>query len=217
MRKPLRRAVWVCIPLSLSVFIGCGGENGPGEAGWPSDQGAPAGPPGGGASAPGLKQIMTRLAKGPSSLTPVLGQELKADMPAWETIQAQAKEFATLATEMSKYDPPKGSKESWIKLTGEYADSADDLDKAAQAKNKDSALAAHGELANSCMACHREHRMMGPGRGGQPGGFPGGPPGGRGGPPPGGRGGPPPSGPGGPPPGGPGGPPPDGAGGPPPG
>src|SRR5262249_24912132 len=82
----------------------------------------------------------------------------------------------------------------------------------AQAKDKDAALAAHTQITNSCMSCHREHRAMGPGgRGGMGGGPPGfGPPGGgRPGP-----GGPPPS-PGGPPPG-PGGPPP-GPGGPPPG
>jgi hypothetical protein len=118
---------------------------------------------------------MTKLAKGPNSLTDVLGKELKQDQPPWVTIQGQTKEYALLAAELSTHNPPKGSKESWATSTTAYAGSATDLDKAAQAKDKDAALAAHGKLANSCMACHREHRM-GPGMGGPRGGGP--PPGG---------------------------------------
>ena len=43
---------------------------------------------------------MVTLAKGPNSLTPVLGKELNEGQPAWETIQGQAKEYARLAAEM---------------------------------------------------------------------------------------------------------------------
>jgi hypothetical protein len=153
----------------------------------------PPGPSGGSASsepgAPGLKQIMTKLAKGPNSLTPVIGEALKADKPDWDKIQPQAKEYANLSAEMAKYDPPKGSHDSWIKLCAAYSETAAGLDKAAQAKDKPAALASHGELSNSCKSCHEQHRVMGPGgpgRGGPPGG---GPQGGPGGPPP--KGGPP--------------------------
>ena len=126
---------------------------------------------------------------------------MKSDQPPWDTIQTQAKDYVQSALDMAKYDPPKGSKESWTKLAGEFASAASELDKAAQAKDKDAATAAHKTLERSCMACHREHRIMGPGMGGGmrggPGGMRGGFPGGPGGP-----GGPPPGGPGGPPPGG---------------
>jgi hypothetical protein len=140
---------------------------------------------------------MTKLTKGPNSLTPVIEKELNSDAPPWETIQGQTKEFAQLAAAMGKNTPPKGHMESWEKLTSAYTEWASDLDAAAQAKSKDAALEAHGKLAGSCMACHREHREMRKGGGGPPGfGPPGGPPGF--GPP----GGPPGSGPpGGPPPG----------------
>ncbi|MDB5350203.1 MAG: hypothetical protein JWN86_1450 [Planctomycetota bacterium] len=201
------RGTWaISISLALLPMVsGCGGdEAGPASA---SQSGAaqpgpnPGGPGAPGAkSSPEIKQIMVKLAKGPNSLTPILGNGLKAEPPVWATIQGQAKEYAELAGDLSKYDPPKGSKESWAKFTGEYAASASDLDKASQAKDKDAALAAHGQLANSCNACHRSHRAMGPGMGGmmgRPGFGPGGP-GGPGGPPPGGPGGPG----GGPPPGG---------------
>ena len=139
-------------------------------------------------SSPTIKAIMVKLTKGPNSLTPLLGKELKADEPPWETIQGQTKEFAQLAAAMGKNTPPKGHMESWEKLTSAYAEWASDLDQAAQSKSKDAALEAHGKLAGSCMACHQEHREMRKGgggpRGGPPPGFgPGGPPPG-GGPPP---------------------------------
>jgi hypothetical protein len=112
---------------------------------------------------------MTRLTKGPNSLTPVIGKELKEENPPWETVQSQTKEYVQLASAMTGNDPPKGHKSSWEKLTLAYAEWAAELDKAAQAKDKSAALEAHGKLAGSCMACHREHREMRKGMGGPPG------------------------------------------------
>ena len=209
MTKRLHGAIWLAMGLgTLACGVGCSETPGNGGA----EASVPPGPfPGGApASSPGIKQIMAKLAKGPGSLTPVLASALKAEQPAWDTIQAQTKEFAKVAADLGRYEPPKGSKESWSKLTAAYAESASELEKAAEAKDKDAALAAHAKLAGSCMACHREHRA-GPRMGGPPPDGPGfGPPGPfPGGPPPGAPGfGPPPGGPPGapgsvPPPGGP--------------
>ena len=155
-----------------------GGGPGPGMTGgpWPG-MGGPGGPP------TEIGKIMVKLSKGPAALTPTIGKELKTDPPPWDTIQPQAKEYAQLTASLGKYDPPKGSKESWTKLTGEYAETALELDHAVAAKDKDAALAAHAKLTKSCMGCHREHRA-GPGGMGRPGGFA--PPGGQPGVPPGG-------------------------------
>jgi hypothetical protein len=145
------------------------------------------GPPGDARKAsPEIKDLMGKLTKGPTSLTSMIGKELETDPPAWETIQLQAADYAKLAADLGKYDPPRGSKESWAKLTTAYADSATVLDKAAQAKDATAAKAAHKLILNSCMECHREHRggpggpggAGGPGgpggfRAGGPGGFPG--------------------------------------------
>jgi hypothetical protein len=126
---------------------------------------------------------------------------MKQAEPAWDTIQPKTKEYAQLASKIGELEPVKGAKDSWAKLTLAFSESATELEHAAQAKDKSKTKEALDSLGSSCMACHREHRIMGPGMGG--------PPGGRGmGPPPGGPGGPPPRGPGGP--GGPGGPPPGG-------
>ena len=171
--------------------------------GMPGGRGGPGFGPGmggmGGSPSP-IGQIMAKLTRGPQSLTSVIGQELKSDSPPWDQLQSQTKEYVELASSMAKHDPPKGSKESWAKLAGEFANSAAALEKAAQAKDKDAAVAAHQSLSNSCMACHQQHRA-GPGGFGPPGGMGFGPPGKDGGFPPPGKGGfPPPGKDGGPPP-----------------
>jgi hypothetical protein len=171
----------------LLLVGGCSeGDGQPPMGQLPQGGPAAAGPP-----TPGIKQIMVKLAKGPQSLTPIIGNELNQDPPPWETIQGQTKEYVASASELGKYDPPKGAKESWIKLTAAFADSAVELDRAASAKDKDAARVAHDQLKNSCNACHQPHRGMGRAGGGRPPGGP--PPGGPGGPPP---GGPPPDAPG---------------------
>ena len=172
MMRPCYKALALaCLPL----LGGCG-DTPPAEAPLPTAPGPVVGggppPPPGTPSGPvadehghdhgaGIGAIMTKLAKGPNSLTPVLGKELAADPVAWETVLPQAKEYAHLASEMGGFDPPKGAKDSWAKLTGAYAQSAADLEKAAEKKDKDAALAAHKQLANSCMTCHQAHRVMG--------------------------------------------------------
>lgn len=181
----------------------------PNPGGGPPPQATPAGgsPPAEEAwtgPVPSVKDIMSKLTKGPQSLTPTLGRELQEDPVPWDAVQAQTREYARLASVMGKNDPPKGSKESWSRLTLAYADAAAALDRASQAKDADAALTAHSQLASSCMGCHREHRQMGRGGmmgGGMMGGGMGGP--GFGGPPGGGYGGGPPGGGYGAPPGGP--------------
>jgi hypothetical protein len=142
---------------------------------------------------------MNRLGRGPNALNGALGQGLKANSPSWTTLQTQASEYAKLAAALGKTNPPRGSKESWQELTSAFAESAAELEKAVRAKDQTAALAAHDQLSNSCMECHRAHRggtgggmglpSNGPGfgppggpPGGRPGFGPGGPPGGQFGP-----------------------------------
>lgn len=210
MTSTARRALALALVLTAAPFLGgCQGEDAakapketasantppPQPQGGPGPGGPGPGPGGGGFGGPatGIKAVMRKVAAGPNSFTPKLGNQLKAESPDWDTIQAETKEYATLAKELGTYDPPKGSKESWKTLTDAFAEHAADMDKAAQAKDKAAASTARDQLANSCKACHDAHQnKRGPGG---MGGF---------GPPPGGRGpgGPPPGGPGGPPPGG---------------
>jgi hypothetical protein len=194
-------ALLSCLALIVSLY-GCTDENA--NEPQPGLAKGGAGPrPGGGpavASNPQLKAVMEKVGKGPQSLQSSLGAALKQGEPAWDTIQPKTKEYAALTADLPKYDPPRGDKESWKKLSQAFAESAAELDKASQAREKDTTVAALDALGSSCMACHRQHR----GGPGGPGGM-GGPPGGMGGPrggfgPPGGPGGSPPQPPGGPPP-----------------
>ncbi len=148
-------------------------------------------------SNPQIKEIMEKVGgRDPKGLQETLGAALKQPELTWNTIQGEAKEYADLTSKLGKLDPVKGDKDTWSKKALAFAETAAGLDKSAQAKDKDQTKEALDALGNSCMACHREHRVMRPG-GGRPG--MGGPP--PGGPPPGGPGGPPPGGRGGPPPG----------------
>jgi hypothetical protein len=154
--------VALALPVLLTVVAlgGCGGSTNESatDKTAPGVTGAAPPPPGepapaeaapipdvtvGTGSSPTIKEIMGKLTKGPSSLTPIIGEELEAENPPWETLQAQTKEFAQLASSMGKNTPPKGHQGSWEKLTSAYAEWASDLDEAIQAKNKSAALEAH--------------------------------------------------------------------------
>ncbi len=104
------------------------------------------------------KQIMAKLNKGPMSLCPTLGKELKAKSPPWDEIQKQTKEFAELAEALTKAKPSKGEAASWEKLTKAYAMDAKDLNEAAQKKDQKAAVSAHSKLAKSCKECHTAHK-----------------------------------------------------------
>ena len=197
----MRIKLWGAMALSASLtvllsFSGCGDDS-PNEIAStpvPNSPGKGGPPPGGAPSNPKIKAIMSVIGKRPKDLQKSLSNALKQDPPAWDTIQPETAEFSKLATELGTLEPSRGDKDSWSKFTLAFAETASELDKAAQAKEKDKAVSAIDELGNSCMSCHRVHRM-GPGGGGR---------GGMGGPGRGfGPGGPPPGGPGGPPPGGP--------------
>jgi hypothetical protein len=147
---------------------GCGGTASPGQAslppGGPLPSEAQGGPGGGDVN---LKQIMGKIGRGPTALSAMLNRELNADPPAWETIQPQTAEYAKLAADLGKSDPPRGSKDSWAKLSAAFAASAAEVDRVAQARDVTATRAAQAKLGSSCMECHREHR----GGPGGPGGF----------------------------------------------
>jgi hypothetical protein len=176
---PIRFLAPPLVATVLLAFAGCGSSEDPNAP--PVPPGADAGPggpgpggpgPGGRGGAPsGISKVMSKRSNGVDYLTPLIGKALEADPPAWDTIEPQAKEYAKLAKTLPDSEPPRGSKESWTKLATAFATTAESLDKAVSAKDRNAALDAHARLTESCMECHREHRrMMGPPGGGRMGG-----------------------------------------------
>ncbi|HTU23230.1 MAG TPA: hypothetical protein VMG10_34670 [Gemmataceae bacterium] len=107
---------------------------------------------------PSIKAIMTKAHKGGNSLIKTLEKDLKSAEPDWKDDEKKAKELVKLGTALGKNMPPKGSKESWEKLTKSYVDTAKDLEAAVTAKEKKKAVTAHTKLTKMCAACHKAHK-----------------------------------------------------------
>jgi len=112
-----------------------------------------------------MGKLMVRLGQGPESLTNSLKDAIAAEEPDWTAILEQATEYAELAKQVSQLEPPKGSADSWMTKSSEFVSMAERLKSAAESQNLTEATAAHGSISGSCMVCHREHRVMGPGGG----------------------------------------------------
>jgi len=107
---------------------------------------------------PAVKDIMGKLNK-PTGLYFNIGKELRESDPMWAEVQRDAKEVARLAAVLGKNAPPKGDKESWDKLTKEYAANAAALEKATAAKDQAAARAAYAKMGGeACNTCHKAHR-----------------------------------------------------------
>lgn len=107
---------------------------------------------------PTIEEIMKKVNKGKGALHGQVGDALKQGTVDWDAVQKRTKEIAALADFLGKNDPPKGSKESWAKLTKTYADDAKALNAAAEKMDKTAAMSAHRKLQGECMGCHRAHR-----------------------------------------------------------
>ena len=148
--KSLRMVgVSTVLSVGLLTWIGCDGGTDSDSPNAPSVQesepgGGPG--PGKGRGGPGrsspIRTIMAKLDRGPAALNKAIPKGLEADPPDWGTIQKQSSEYASLSAGLGKLEPPKGSPESWTKLSAEFAEYAANLDHAAQAKDRDGALKA---------------------------------------------------------------------------
>jgi hypothetical protein len=185
-------ATWGCGPKDTGPAVSTPPEGWQQQAGrMGGGPGGPGGPgggrPGGGRGGSPIGQVMRKFGDRAPGAPNKVAEALKADPPAWDTIQGQTKELAQAADDLAKLDPPqgRGTKESWTKLTSAFAAAGTELDKATQAKDLAAAQSAVTKFQGSCKECHDGFRGRGPGGFG-PGG-PGGPGGGRpGGGPPGG-------------------------------
>jgi hypothetical protein len=106
---------------------------------------------------PSCEDVMSKV-NGKKGLVAKVGTAAKGDK--WDDAQKLAKEIKDLGAALGKNDPPRGSKESWAKLTKKYeeqtaaiADAADKKDAAAVTKATDAFTA-----KENCAACHGAHK-----------------------------------------------------------
>jgi cytochrome c556 len=107
---------------------------------------------------PTIRDIMGKLNRGPNSLTPLLGKDLRDQNPDWELVLESSTEYVQLTRGLLGNTPPKGDKVSWQRLAKAYADNATALDAAARKKDRRSALRALQRINDSCKVCHKVHK-----------------------------------------------------------
>lgn len=76
----------------------------------------------------------------------------------WEDAQKASAELKKYGEAIGKNDPPKGSKESWAKLTKQFSEQMAAIDTAARKKDAAGVQKAAGEFGKSCKSCHDAHQ-----------------------------------------------------------
>lgn len=108
---------------------------------------------------PSIKDVMKSLnGKGATTESAKLRKALSAAKPDWDAIQASTKVYAESATALSSGEPPKGSKDSWKKMTDAFSTQTKALDEAAGKKDVAGVKGAFGKISMGCMGCHRQHK-----------------------------------------------------------
>jgi cytochrome c556 len=87
-----------------------------------------------------------------------ISELLKEPKPDWDAVVKSSTEWVSLATDMTKDTPKKGSKESWDKLAGKWLTDAKALESAAEKKELAAANKALKSLGSSCKGCHGPHK-----------------------------------------------------------
>jgi len=76
----------------------------------------------------------------------------------YDTAATALKAWVAISGSLSEFDPPKGEKEDWAKLSKKYAEDVKALAKAVDDKD-DKAIAARLKTINSsCGGCHKSHK-----------------------------------------------------------
>src|SRR4051794_19111921 len=76
---------------------------------------------------PNISEVMKKV-NSKKGLMPKVNEGLKADKQDWDALKTQSHDMKKLIDALAKNEPPKGSKESWEKLTKKYAEDAGKLE-----------------------------------------------------------------------------------------
>jgi hypothetical protein len=103
-----------------------------------------------------IGEIMKKAHQGESAFRAAVAKALRAK--DFDKARTTTKAWVAIAGHLGTFDPPKGEKESWKKLTKSYAETVKSLDKAVADKEAKEAGAALKKIITSCKTCHTAHR-----------------------------------------------------------
>jgi hypothetical protein len=103
-----------------------------------------------------IGEIMKKAHLGEGALRAAVIKSLKTN--DYETAGKTAKAWVAISGHLGSFNPPKGDKESWKKLTKTYAATVKDLEKAIGKKDGKEAMAVIKKINTSCGKCHNAHR-----------------------------------------------------------
>jgi hypothetical protein len=86
------------------------------------------------------------------------GAVLKDQPVDWGRLTPLAQRYAEITAQVSRNPPPKGSAESWGKLSSGFAANGHRLRDAVQMHDRNDAYEAWNDLHRSCVKCHQAHR-----------------------------------------------------------
>jgi hypothetical protein len=103
-----------------------------------------------------IGDFMSKAHKGAKAFKQAIAKDLKAK--DFDSAATTMKTWSAMAKHLSEFEPPKGEKEAWKKITKKYTDTLKALSKAVD--DKDGAAAAKNLKAinSSCGTCHKAHK-----------------------------------------------------------
>src|SRR5262249_40117069 len=103
-----------------------------------------------------IGEIMKKAHAGDDALKAAVTKGVKEK--DFESAGTAMKAWVALSSQLGSFDPPKGEKESWAKLTKKYAADVKALSKAVDDKDAKEAGAKLKAINTGCAGCHTEHR-----------------------------------------------------------
>jgi hypothetical protein len=103
-----------------------------------------------------IGEIMEKAHEGDEAFRAAIAKALKAK--DFDSAATTMKAWGALAPHLGKFDPPRGDKESWKKLTKKYGDSVKALSKAIDSKDAKAAGKELKAINTSCATCHKAHK-----------------------------------------------------------
>ncbi len=107
---------------------------------------------------PTIKEIMQQAHSCRSNSLARIREQINRDDPNWTVLENRAEDLMRFGKQLAANTPPKGTTESWERLTAVYTSHATLLADAAHREDRETAGLHLKKLSSMCAACHKAHR-----------------------------------------------------------